>query len=579
MKSYLQIQALVVLLLLSLLANPRLFSQDKYPKGYFRSPIDFTPSLSGTFAEIRSGHFHSGIDYRTAGVEGKPIYAAADGFVSRIRISPVGFGKAIYLEHPNGFTTVYAHIRNFAPNIQKYVIREQYKQELFDVNLYPERNTMKVKKGDVIAWSGNSGSSSGPHLHFEIRHTDSQKPVNPKYFGLNIRDDIPPVMQALKIYAASAYTTINGQPRDLIIELDGANGKYWLKQDQPIQIAGDIALGIQVYDKHNHSNLRNGIAIMHIYIDKKKVFSYKIDDFDFAETRYVYAVIDYEEQVRNKKRFIQTRVLPNNPLKIYPLISNGGIFNFNESKNQSVLIEVEDSSGNQASLEFRVLSSPSSLLPLVQPETDNKTLFRYNHINRYQTDNFLIEIPENALYEDIWFSFREGGQLSETISPVFYVHDIYTPVHAYFTIAIKTENLESEKQDKAIIVRLDDEGEWSPEGGRLRDGFVTSSTRSFGAFSVKLDTIAPEINPLNISDNKNIAKQKEIRIKIKDDLSGIKTYRGTMNDQWILMDYDPKNELLVYEIDERTKKGSNQFSLLVEDQVGNKSVYQAILIR
>jgi hypothetical protein len=568
-----------ILLLLITHFSLQLSSQTQYPANYFGSPIDFTPSLSGTFAEIRSGHLHSGIDYRTQGVEGKPLYAAAGGFVSRIRISPVGFGKALYIAHPNGFTTVYAHVRNFAPHIQQYILSEQYKRESFDVDLYPEPDKFPVIKGEVIAWSGNSGSSSGPHLHFEIRHTHNQNPINPKLFGFNIRDDIPPVMQALKIYPANVYTSINGSPESLVLDLAGGNERYRLIPDQTIHIAGEVAFGIQAYDQQNHSNFRNGVVGFNVFIDDEQVFACRIDEFSFSETRYVNAVIDYEEFVRNRRRFIQTRVLPNNPLNIYPVIKNGGIFSFSGTKNHKVRIEVEDAAGNLASLKFKVAASPPSLERLADKNINEKKRFRYNQINRFQTSDFMLEMQENALYEDIGFTFSEADPVSETLAKLFYVHDIYTPVHRNYTLAIKPENLDSRQQSKVIIVRKDDKDEWVSEGGQYRDGFVTTTTRSFGVFSLMIDTIAPQIRPVNISQNKNIAQQKEIRIRISDELTGIKSYRGAMNGKWILMDYDPKSELLVYEIDERTQIGANHFRLVVEDHAGNEASYEARLLR
>lgn len=554
-------------------------AQKNHPTGYFRSPIDFTPSLSGTFAEIRTGHFHSGIDYRTQSVEGKPVYAAADGFVSRIRISPVGFGKAIYIEHPNGYTTVYAHLRNFASEIQQYIIAEQYKRESFDVDLYPEPRSIRVKKGDVIAFSGNSGSSSGPHLHFEIRHTHNQNPVNPKLFALNIRDDIPPVMQALKIYPASSNSTIDGSNQSKIYELTGANGKYWLSNDQPIRIAGDVAFGIQAYDMHNHSNLRNGFAIMNIFIDDTKVFAYRVDEFAFDETRYVNAVIDYEELIRSKRRFIQTRILPNNPLNIYPLVQNSGIFTFAEVGNRVVKIETEDAAGNKAVLQFRVSSMKPAFSYQATDNDENKILFRYNQVNKFQTDNLYLEIPPMALYDDIWFGYKAEAGAAPLIAGMHHIHNIYTPVHKAYTLAIKPEVSDRKIMEKSVIVRRDDKGNWISEGGSYKDGYVTTTTRNFGIFSVMADTIPPRITPVNISNNKNISQQNEVRIKISDALSGIRSYRGTMNGKWILMDYDAKNELLVYEIDDRTTKGTNHFRLVVEDNVGNRSEYQATLIR
>lgn len=568
-----------LLLLLFLLSTPALNAQAGFPQDYFRSPIDFTPSLSGTFAEIRTGHFHSGIDYRTQGVEGKPIYAAANGFVSRIRISPVGFGKAIYIEHPNGYTTVYAHLRNFIPRIQQYVINEQYKRESFDVNLYPEPQSIRVQKGEVIAWGGNSGSSSGPHLHFEIRHTHNQNPINPKLFGLNIKDDIPPVIQALKIYPTGILSSVNGQHKPLIIETNGSHGRYKLEEKRDIQITGDVAFGVQVYDKHNHSNFRNGVNAFCIRIDDKLAYEYRIDEFSFAETRYVNAVIDYEEFMRSKRRFIQTRILPNNPLTIFPVAENRGVFSFTGNVRHLVQITVWDAAGNLATLEFNVTAGKAN--PGYQPDNQhkNKVLFRYNQLNRYQTDSFLLELPSNSLYDDIWFDFRTGAKEAETVADLFHVHDIFTPVHRNYIIAIKPDIPANHLKEKAVVVRKDDNDEWVSEGGAYVDGFVTATVRSFGEFSVMLDTIPPIIEPLNIRKNKNIERQTDIRIKISDELSGIKVYRGTMNGKWILMDYDPKNDLLVYEIDEQMLQGENHFMLVVEDQVGNISEYSTGLIR
>lgn len=566
--------------LLILLFTLPIFAQKEYPVGYFRSPVDYTPSLSGTFAEIRSGHFHSGIDYRTQGVEGKPIYAAADGHVSRIRISPGGFGKALYIDHPNGYTTVCAHLRNFKPELQKHITNEQYRLESFDVDLYPVPGKFTVKKGEVIAWSGNSGSSGGPHLHFEIRKTDNQNPMNPKLFGLNIMDDIAPVIQNLKIYPADEFSAVNGKPRILLLGATAVNGSYQVKENKPISIAGKVAFGIQAFDRHNHSELRNGIASIEVFIDSEPVFSYRVDAFDFNDTRYVNAVIDYEELILNNRRFIQTRILPNNPLKIYRT-KNRGIFTFSGDQSHEVRIEVGDIAGNKSSLKFSVIAISASETPLVQADTNGKTRFYFSQANNFKTNDFSIELPANALYENIWFSINEQEATAETVAKRFQVHDIYTPVHRNFTISIKTKIEKPELHSKAVVVRtaIGGKSDWVSEGGSYKNGFMTASARTFGIFSVMLDTVAPKIVPVNIAKGKNISQQKNIRVKISDDLSGIKSYRGTMNGKWILMDYDAKNQLLVYEIDSRTVKGNNQFRLVVEDQVGNSKVYEATLIR
>jgi hypothetical protein len=240
---------------------------------------------------------------------------------------------------------------------------------------------------------------------------------------------------------------------------------------------------------------------------------------------------------------------------------------------------VEDTYGNKSRLRFSVNGNTASLIPLVVQDNKNKVHFRHNQINRFNVDDFYVEMPAGALYENIWISFSNKNQVENTVAKIFQVHDIYTPVHRNYTLAIKPQLLVQQYVEKAVIVRLNQDNEWEPEGGTFKDGFITTSTRSFGTFSVMLDTIAPEIRPLNISNNKNIANQADIRMSIDDALSGIKSYRGTINGKWILMDYDPKNKLLVYYLDNRTSPGENSFRLEVEDNVGNKSVYQARLIR
>jgi hypothetical protein len=570
----------LALLSVVLLISKFIFSQHTYPQDYFRSPIDYTPSLSGAFGEIRTGHFHSGIDYRTQGVEGKPVYAIAEGFISRISISPTGFGKAIYVDHPNGFTSVYAHIRNFPQPIQEYILREQYRRESFRVDLYPEPHGMKVTKGEVIAYSGNSGSSSGPHIHFEIRHTHNQNPINPLLFDLKIKDNIPPVIQNLKIYPADEFAVINGRNQEALLELNGANGKYWLTKDVPVLAGGRVYFAIQAYDTHNFSKLRNGISSMKVFINNSEVFSYSINEFAFADTRYVLAVLDYAEFIRTKRRFIQTRILPNNKIRLFTHDGNNGVFTFSQPGNYAIRIEAGDNSGNISTLNFRITATETLDYPVLAKENNNKKLFRFSQFNRFQSEDVYVEMPKGVLYDDIWFEFaKETAGTSNLLTDIFHIHNIYTPAHRSFTLAIKAGSLDPALRTKAILVRQNGDGEWVSEGGTFSDGHVITETRTFGLYSVMVDTIAPEIRPANISSRTNISKQNDIRIRISDKLSGIKTYRATMNGQWILMDWDPKNDLLVYEIDERTTAGENRFKLIVEDNTGNTSQYEAVLFR
>ncbi|MDP2423135.1 MAG: M23 family metallopeptidase [Bacteroidales bacterium] len=562
-----------------LLQSGNITGQTTYPHDYFRLPVDITPSLSGSFGELRSNHFHSGIDFRTQGAEGKPVYASADGYVSRIRISPVGFGKAIYIEHPNGFTTVYAHVRNFKPSIQQYIIREQYRKESFDVDYYPEPKSIFVKKGEVIAWSGNSGSSGGPHLHYEIRRSSNQFPINPALFGIKITDNISPVIQRLKIYPADNYSSINNKSESMVFEASGSKGSYRLTTENPLSLSGTVAFGLQYYDLHDHSNLQLGIVSMDVFINAQLVYSHRIDQFSFDETRYVNAVIDYEELIRNKRRFVQTRILPNNPLKIYEVVKQNGVFDFSDPGLYQIRIVVTDSYGNQAMLDFTATGSPASSRPLFVPDTTGKNLFRHHQINSFTADKFIIELPLLALYDDIWFTSSERSPERETFSNVFEIHNTCTPVHRSYILKIKPSKLPEKLRSKSVIARKDDKNKWVSEGGHYEAGWVSTAVRSFGVFSVVVDTLAPVIAPVNIHPGKDISNQNTIALKINDEFSGIKTYHGSLNGQWILMDYDPKNESLVYMFDARLIKGENKFVLLVSDNVGNNARYEAKLMK
>ncbi len=567
------------LFILLIIQSEAILGQSAFPQNYFRIPINITPSLSGSFGEIRTNHFHSGIDFRTQSVEGKPVFAAADGFVSRIRVSPIGFGKAIYIDHPNGFTTVYAHVRNFKASIQQYIINEQYKREEFDVDLYPDKGSMAVKKGEIIAWSGNSGSSGGPHLHFEIRRTAGQIPVNPILFGIKVADKISPIIQRLKIYPADEFSSVNRIDAPQVFEVTGGNGQYRLIPENSLVLSGRAAFGIQCFDMHNDSSLKLGIAKMEVVINSQLVYSYIIDEFSFDETRYVNAIIDYEELIRNKRKFIQTRILPNNPLKIYKGAYQNGTFDFSNPVHYQIQIVVTDSHSNQSVLNFKATGDPASPQRISPPDTMGKKMFRFNQANIIREERIVIEMPPLALYEDSWIALSEKNQEKGTFSKVFDVHNPTTPVHRSYILRLKTNEMPERLRAKALIASKNNENNWGSEGGKFENGWVEATVRTFGTFAVMVDTIPPQITTINIQNGKDISNQKEIRIKIKDNLSGIRAYHGTLNGQWVLMDYDPKNELLVYVFDGRLKKGENRFVLKVSDFVGNISHYEAKLLK
>ncbi|MBE0639502.1 MAG: M23 family metallopeptidase [Bacteroidales bacterium] len=565
-------------LLILLAVSLQITAQEKYPIDYFDSPVDFPILLSGTFGELRTGHLHSGIDIRTQGAEGKSLKAVADGYVSRIVVSPVGFGKAIYIDHPNGYTSVYAHCQSFYPAVDTYVKEEQYLEESFTIDLLPEPGQFQVTKGQVIAKSGNSGSSGGPHLHFEIRNTETEKPINPLHFGFTVKDFTRPQIRRLRVYPYGAASLVDGKTKPKEFELAGWGPNYRMKSGDTINLSGDIYFGIEAVDQHNDSKYNNGFYSLQLLIDSVLVYSHVMNEFSFDETRYMQSLIDYPYFVRNKHKIQQTRILPNNPLSIYEKVKNKGVFNFNHSKLYRIQFVVGDFHGNESILTFHVKGDPFK--GEIKPPDQSDYLMYWGESNQFEQDGLLLEIPEKALYDTIHFQFKTSPPIKKGYSPLYHLHNKYTPLHKFCDLYIKPEKFRPELKEKLLIVRVDPaDNSLTAIGGSWDDDYITAKIRDFGNYTVVADTLKPTITPVNIQNGKNISAQSNIRITIKDDLAGIESYRATMNGNWILMEWDPKNNLLEYKIDEHTKKGKNQFRLSVKDTRGNERVYETSLTR
>ncbi len=558
------------------------YSQDKYPANYFRSPLDFRLLLSGTFGEIRTNHFHSGIDIKTNGVAGAPVYAIADGYVSRIKVSGYGFGKALYVTHPNGFVSVYGHLNRYNKAVSAYVKREQYEAESFEIELFPEKNILPVKKGDIIAFSGNSGSSGGPHLHFEIRDEASQEPLNPLLFGFDVKDFVLPHITLLKIYPVDENSLINGKNQPVKYTVEGWGTEHRLPATSPVRLSGKITFGIQATDQQNDADNKNGIYSIRMFIDSALVYCLEMERLNFDKARYVNSLIDYREFIANKVHLQRTAIDPNNQLDIYCGVKNNGIFVFDDTLAHSIAFEVKDAAGNVSKLPFNVISGKSVLknkeTDTIQPQKSN--LFVYNRDNTFKTDNIEFIAPEGAFYDSFEFMCDSLPALSETYSPVCRIHDEFTPIQDYCTLAIKTASLPDKLKNKALIVKVSDSKSFTSAGGQYEaDGFVRTRIREFGDYCIKVDTLPPVIAALNPSVHKNLAGASSVRFSIHDDLSGIKNYRGTINGQWILMEYDPKDNLLIYEIDEHLPPGSSKFRLVVTDMKENVLVYESSFTR
>jgi len=554
-------------------------AQSKYPKNYFRSPVDFGIFLAGSFGEVRKNHFHSGIDIRTEGVTGKPVRAIADGYVQRINISPVGFGKALYIVHPNGFTSVYGHLDSFNSKIGSWTRAEQYKQESFALDVSVQSGVLPVKKGDIIAYSGNSGSSGGPHLHFEIRDAATQETINPLLFGLIVKDMIPPKINSIRIYPYGENSLANFSDNPLSIEVSGSDGRYFTKTKDTVKVTGNIIFGIEAFDYLDGSELKTGVTTIELRVDSIKYFSQTLDRFAFAETRYVNSIIDYPFFLRLGKKIQRSFVAPNNKMSIYTGLIHKGVVNFVDSKPHKVQYIVKDVYGNRSELAFWVKSHPPPPAGRYSQKKAVGTLFSCKTDNRFANNELVFELPEDALYEDLDFIYSSSEPLTGGYSKVHHLQNEFTPIQLLCNLSIKADGLPKELEAKALIVKVEGASKYSSRGGKWENGFIKTQVKEFGDFMVMTDKVPPVIHPVNISPGKKLIKQNTIKLKISDNLAGIKSYRGTINGKWILMDYDAKNQLLTYSFDDRIHTGKNDFVLTVRDNSGNEAIYKASLIK
>ena len=557
----------ILIIIIIILINKNVLSQE------YNSPVDFKMLLSGTFGELRNNHFHAGIDIKTEGVEGQKIRAIADGYISRIKVSSWGYGKVIYITHPQtGHTSVYAHLQKFSPKIDVLVKKEHYKKESFEINFFPKKNILPIKKGEIIGLSGNTGSSNGAHLHFEIRNTKTEHPINPLQFKFNINDNIPPILKKIKLYAFDT-TLINGYNKSKIYTINKKNSSHTIN-DIPI-INGDFAIGIYTYDKSNNSHNKNGIYSIKLYIDDNLHYEFIANELDFNTTRYINAHLDYYEKIENNEKYHRCYKLPNNKLVNYNLLVNNGIINFNDTITHNIKLLVSDIYGNISNLKFKIKSNNEPFLvkcPL-KKDTSN-TLFKFNKPNIFKRENIKLHMQAYSLYEPINFRYKLTDTLDKVFGGVHHIHYKNTPVHKKYALSLKARVPDSLK-NKTYIATTNMKGKFNYIGGKWMNGYLKTKTKQFGNFCIVADTTNPEIKGVNIFPEKIFNTQTTIKLTIKDKDSGIKSYRGEIDGKWILMDYDYKNHLLRFDIENNISKGKHTFTLKVVDNVGNTTNYSA----
>lgn len=545
-------------------------------KNIFVPPVTIPVQLSSNFGELRIDHFHSGIDIKTQGVTGKEIVSCAEGFIYRITVSPSGFGKALYVKHPSGYSTVYAHLDRFTPAIESYVRAVQYERKSFAVNLFPSKDKFPVGQGELIAYSGNSGSSGGPHLHFEVRESDSELPVNPLLFEIGASDNITPVIEKIAIYPIGKNSFVNNSQSRKIINAKGSQGKFGIAAENEIIVSGRTGFGIKIHDLINGSVNKCAAYSITLEVDSLPVYKYVMDGFPFTDSRYINSHIDYETWVKDNIRIQKAFVLPNDKLSAYKSHLNRGIYNFNDDQLHKIRIIVTDAHNNKSTVSFNVRSVKDKPQKIAAASENTLSLMPYNRVNRFTTDDISVSIPSGALYDTLAFEYVKKPGTPIMLSDLHSVHNNYTPLHKAYTLQVKPTFIPAGKESKLLLVKMNDNISKSPvSNSTFTDGFLKADVMSFGNYFVGIDTISPSITAPGLSSGANLAGRKELRIKIKDEFSGIKSYEPTIDGKWALFEYDPKNEVLIYSFDPQylSKGTKHSLNLKVLDNRDNESNY------
>jgi len=524
----------------------------------FISPVRHKIVSSGSFGEPRSAHFHSGIDIKPhLGSAKDEIIAISEGYISRINLSPDGYGKSLYIAHPCGYTSVYAHLDNFVPRINEYINRVRVATQQSEIDQAPPQNAILVKKGEVLGYLGNSGNSFGAHLHFEIRNTSSEMPINPVLFGIGPKDKIPPIIKGIFLYALDRNRTV--LEKKYYSASKNREGHYEINNKIIEAKWPLVGIGIHVYDQSNGAGNHNGIHSAKLFINNQKTFGFSLDSIPFDKSHFLHCHMDYEEKKQNKyvhKCYLE----PLNELQIYNFSGNNGLIIPNEIVPDHLSIKTNDVYGNSSEIKFKIIRTEINQIKITQSE--NKHLFSPTDSVSLITNRYRIDLGPKT------FLHQTALQIDSIKNGISMLTDRPTPMFQNITISKHLHQSNKKYDSKYIFITLDEKQNWVNLGGSINNGRLTCHHNSVGKFYAVIDTIPPSIKYLGSSDG------KIFKFKIKDNFktSGKNTrlkYKAHVDGKWVPMDYDEKNDLLKYCSPEKIK--SFKINLEVNDYSGNST--------
>ncbi len=534
-----------------------------YPKGFFTNPLDIPASLAGNFGELRPNHYHMGLDFKTNRMENLPVHAAADGYVARIKVEPFGYGKAVYINHPNGLTTVYAHLNSFFPELEQYVKEQQYKMESWNVYLTFPEGKFPVRKGQIIAKSGNTGGSMGPHLHFEIRNTANDTNLNPILFGFPVKDNIAPVIQRLAIYDRNK-STYEQSPH--MIALKKTPEGYTSVTPVITVSSRKISFGVGTYDLQAAAPNHNGVYQGILYDNKEEIIRFTMDTISYNDTRYLNAHIDYKTKAGGGPYLQHLSELPGYTHSIYKQKTGNGIIELREGSLYPFRIEIRDGYNNTASLRFKVQYKPATNPVIV---TGGKMSYPLMVNVGEGSDDCEFYIGEKSLYDSARIVYRRTtSAIPEVVSAVHTIGTDRIPLQEGLMLRIKPDTALTEKNRNRIVVQRFSGTKKEVVKPQWQNGWAMAKFNSFGSFQLVLDEMPPQIIPIGFGSGQDMSKAKNLVFTASDNMGTVKNFRAELNGKWLLFSND-KGKRYIYRFDDHCPPGKHSLKISVADEAGN----------
>ena len=521
-------------------------------------PVDIPIQLSGTFGELRKNHFHAGLDIRTRGREGLPIRSIKSGWINRLKVSLSGYGKALYIEHNDGLVSVYAHLKKFNPRIESYLKKKQYSRKSFSIELFPGKNELKVNEGEVIGYSGNTGGSSGPHLHFELREANGQIPINPMQYGnIYVEDSRNPQIQSFYLY--KGFGPNEKRKEFLLVKKNDS-----VYTTAGVIEAGRLNIGLEFFDRQNLSQYKNGIYSAKAKLNGLEIFSYKMNKISFNDSKYINLFLDYNELISNRRKIHRFFLHPEQKISFLKDSTLSGEILIENGKSYQLLIQIQDYNKNTSHLEVYLKGIPE----IISPEMDTENLILKENEYNFEFEDKSVFFPKNSFFYDVNLKVEEKGDTLKVGENIF-------PLKKPFSIRSRIPEGDSLKITQSFLAFLDKNGKSSFLSGDINEGSWEAKSKILGSFIISRDSIAPEIRAQNFKNNQWVNDYRFLNFRISDDYSGIKRYNGEINGKWILLEFEPKKNRLFYNLEDIDFDTTlHNLKIEAEDQAGNKTVYK-----